>query len=583
VDVLVVNDAAGVARRLRRSRQPRNWIWIERWILVGMTALAFLPFLGRRDIVTSHEARVAQTARQMAAAGWPWNAKRLEIAATDVARVNGEVQTVARSDGSTWTVNPWLIPVLNGQVRLQKPPLPYWCAAVGFRVLGFSEGVARFPSALLGALATLIMYDLGRRLLGSLGGWCAALVWCSSYFMPDEFRKVMADPYLAFFTLTAIWCWVRLSRRANWGWMIGFYVSLALGGMSKGPAIFLHVIVALAAYQICFKRRFPGTLRQHLIGVGLLLVMALPWPIYLIRHVPNAIELWRYELDNSEKARPLLFYVPGLFQIALPWTPVFIIGCLHVLSRDGRRRAGGRFALLWFLAIVVFFSLKSVKKNAYLLPVMPAQTLLIAQGLVFLLRAVKRAGMIGPYPIFLTAQRVIALAFAPVTVFLAWKFGAGSGLVALAFSALAVMCVLLADNQKMLSRQRVWVLGVAGGYVLVILAFFNFYKAPMDNLGSARQVAEELTPMLRRGDVTLRTELLPEEASIYLPLDLRYDAPASRVLVIVDDRQNQSLEQMGQLPKTLDGDAVRKVQRVEMKSAPGAKARWKVFELDVDR
>jgi 4-amino-4-deoxy-L-arabinose transferase-like glycosyltransferase len=574
---------ADPAVALRRWRERRRWVLLERWMLVGLAALAFLPFLGNRDIVSSHEARVAQTARQMAASGWPWDAKPLQIAATEVKPVNGVMTTVARTNLPPWHVNPWLIPVLNGQARLQKPPLPYWCVALGFKLFGFSEGVARFPSALMGALATLVMYDLGRRLLGNLGGWCAALVWCSSYFVIDEFRKVMADPYLAFLTLTAIWCWVRLSRYPRWGWVIGFYVSLALGGLSKGPAIFLHVIVAVAAYQICFRRRFPGAFYQHLVGVLLLLVIALPWPMYLFRHVPDALGLWRYELDNLEKARPWFYYLPGVFQISLPWTAVWVIGCLGAWFVSKRMRARGRFALEWFAVILIFFTMKAVKKNAYLLPMMPAQSLLIAQGLLFLLMAVRRVGMIGPYPIFLMVQRVIALGFAPAVIVLAWKFGWEARIVVAILAVAAVACVLWADDVKMRSRQRAWMLGVAGAYTLLIVAFFNFYRTPVDNLGTAKYVAGELTPMLRQADVTLSLDYLPEEVSVYLPLDLRYDARSSRVLVVVDDRDQRPVEQMGQIPKTVDGNPVASVRRLPMKTAPGERARWKVFELRVNR
>src|SRR5947207_12011272 len=102
-----------------------------------------------------------------------------------------------------------MVPVLNGEIRLQKPPLPYWCSAILFRLFGieWSEALARFIPALLGALATFFVADLARLLLGRRFAFPAALVWVSSYFIPDEFRKAMADPYLTFFALLAIWGW----------------------------------------------------------------------------------------------------------------------------------------------------------------------------------------------------------------------------------------------------------------------------------------------------------------------------------------------------------------------------------------
>src|SRR5437762_5799931 len=94
-----------------------------RILLVVMSATVFLSMLGRRDIVTSHEARVAQTARLMAASGWPWDAQLVRVPIVDLIDTPaGKRLSPVRGEASK-LVNPWLIPVINGQIRLQKPPL----------------------------------------------------------------------------------------------------------------------------------------------------------------------------------------------------------------------------------------------------------------------------------------------------------------------------------------------------------------------------------------------------------------------------------------------------------------------------
>ena len=64
---------------------------------------------------------------------------------------------------------------------------------------------------MIGALATLLIWDLANMLLGRRAGWIAAGVWLSTHFIVDEFRKSMADPYLAFFTLLSVWAWVAVA------------------------------------------------------------------------------------------------------------------------------------------------------------------------------------------------------------------------------------------------------------------------------------------------------------------------------------------------------------------------------------
>src|SRR5690349_20119425 len=47
--------------------------------LLALALLVILPMVGARDVVTSHEARVLQTARQLAAVGWPWAAQPVAV------------------------------------------------------------------------------------------------------------------------------------------------------------------------------------------------------------------------------------------------------------------------------------------------------------------------------------------------------------------------------------------------------------------------------------------------------------------------------------------------------------------------
>jgi hypothetical protein len=89
--------------------------------------------------------------------------------------------------------------------------------------------------------------------------------------------------------------------------------------------------------------------------------------------------------------------------------------------------------------------------------------------------------------------------------------------------------------------------------------------------------------MLLQREMTLRLTDLPEEASLYLPLGIVYDPTAPRVLVMVDDRHQKARPELSEFPENLDGDPVVAVKRVELHTAPGAQARWKVFELSVSR
>lgn len=69
--------------------------------------------LGVASVSRTQEARVLETAREMFGGG----------------------------------MHNWMIPKVNGHIRLQKPPLAYWLTAWCYKALGVSEGVGRIPAA----------------------------------------------------------------------------------------------------------------------------------------------------------------------------------------------------------------------------------------------------------------------------------------------------------------------------------------------------------------------------------------------------------------------------------------------------
>ncbi len=583
-------------------------------LLLAAALMLFLPMLGARDIVTSHEARVGQVARQMAASGWPWRAVKVNVPPVTLSRDNAVLRLVPAAGEGDLPVNPWLVPVLSGQIRLQKPPLPYWFAAASFRLFGGGEGVARLVPALLGALATILIFDLARMLRGNVAGWIAAAVWLSSYFIFDEFRKAMADPYLAFFTLLCVWAWVSttqanhderpLPRADNFPpalLLILFYASLGLGALGKGPVVLVHVAIALTAYHLCYQSRLPRSWIGHLLGVAIFLLIAVPWYAYVYRAVPHALDLWRYEsigelTENVENARPWYFYLPNLLQIALPWTPLLLLGLLVPFfggrGADGDQYAFDRrplFPVIWYLLTVLFFSFVHLKKNAYLLPMMPAQTLIITQAAVEVISALRRKSTwTRPAGVLAAAQGLIGIGFSIVLVVLLIRarrvgpveLGCAGGAIGLA----TFPFIALTGGQPLR-----WIGLQAAAYALLITCFFNFHVAPKENERSARPACRVVERELKLPDRTLLTSRLPEEAAFYLPLDVHYDRGASRVLVVFDDRhamkqRRNSATTAATFPPLNDwlpDHAILAIERLPVASLQDD-PRWQVYELIVD-
>jgi 4-amino-4-deoxy-L-arabinose transferase-like glycosyltransferase len=562
----------------------------RRLTLLAVSLLAFIAWLGKRDIATSHEARVGQTARVMAASGWPWDARPAEAAAIGVRPDAKGTYAVPRFDVPPLRVNPWLIPVLNGQIRLQKPPLPNWCASTLYRLTGgSSEFATRFVPAAMGAVLTFVIADLAGLILGRATTLIAGLAWAGTLTVVLQFREATADPYLAFFTTMAVWAWVRAGMpgqsRHRFTLIALFYASIGLGVLSKGPFIFLHVGLALAAYAWTVRRRPRAGVAAHLAGVALMLAIALPWPAYVLTHVENVADLWRMETTRGDGDRGIGYILAHVwefparsFELALPWIPFWLAGILAATPRRGARRTSRArryaFPLVWYLATFAVFSFSPEKKSAYVLPVMPAQAMLVAIGLLAAGRLFKPSMARG----LVVTQALIAAGFAVGAAVTIWRLDRGAT-VAIGVATILTL-VMLATGVRRAFAWRVnrWFVPLGAGVVLASVAFAGLARAAQDNVRSAEEFAE------LAGDRLLppANVLLPHlsaEASFYLPLGMRYDPAGTEVYDVVEPPQRKRFDASAFKPDLPHGAAV----SAEIVQLPGEppNARWRLVRIHV--
>jgi 4-amino-4-deoxy-L-arabinose transferase-like glycosyltransferase len=584
--VLFAYRAWRVYARRRLSRTT-----YRRLTLLAVSLLAFLAWLGKRDVATSHEARVGQTARLMAASGWPWDAQPADAAAMGV-RPDSEGQyAVPRFDIPPLRVNPWLIPVLNGQVRLQKPPLPNWCAAALYRLTGHpTEFATRLVPALMGAIATFLVADLAGMILGRTASLIAGLVWAGTLTVVVQFRETTADPYLAFFTTLAVWAWLRASTpgssRRRFGLTLLFYASLGLGVLSKGPFIFLHVGVALAAFAWSVRRRPRAGPAAHIAGIVVMLAIALPWPLYVLTHVENVTALWKMETTRGEGGRSIDYILSHLwelparsFELALPWVPFWLVGIVASLPRKGRGLGRARrlaFPLLWYGATIAVFSFSPEKKSAYLLPVMPAQAMLVTIGLLAARRLFKPSAERG----LVVAQALIAAGFAVGAVVSIAHIDRGAMVAAAVVMGIGLAMLAAGAARALRWRVNRWFKPLGAGVVLTSVVIGVLARAAEDNARSAKPFARYAGEQLLLPPANVLVPRLSAEASFYLPLGMRYDPAGPEVYDLVEPPRGKKFDVSRYKPDLPHG----KLVSAEVVPVPGEppNAHWRLVRIHVE-
>lgn len=281
----------------------------------------------------------------------------------------------------------YLTPRLNGSVYFEKPPLLYWLNAGSMKLFGETPFAARLPTRLATVgTALLLIVCLTSSAAPSAGLW-AALVFLSAPLSFALGRINLTDGVLtfsltwAFFALRAYLQRTERGRR-TWPVEIALGTGVALAVLSKGLiGIVFPGMVFVSWVAIHGKWRLIPKLLFSWAPVVCLAVAA-PW--FLMVENVNPGFSWfffihehflRYTTDVSERPGPVYYFVVTFLLGFLPWLFLFVKASRPFLTfkrKAWRARPDESFFLIWFLSILVFFSLSHSKLIPYILPAFPA-------------------------------------------------------------------------------------------------------------------------------------------------------------------------------------------------------------------
>jgi 4-amino-4-deoxy-L-arabinose transferase-like glycosyltransferase len=319
------------------------------------------------------------------------------------------------------------------------------------------------------------------------------------------------------------------------------------------------------------------------------------------------MDVWKYESvgelsDNTENARQWWFYLPQLLYVSMPWTPLWVVGCVLPFSvranrSKARSEASARitplfFPLIWWGATVVFFSFLNQKKNAYLLPALPAQAMMIGQALAALLGWVRETKFKGGAGAMVAAQAAIGVGFA-IGLGVLIARGSGRTSAGITIAAVGLPVALIPLLMMLLRRPQAWLVTQAMAYTVLMTLGWRHFIIPSDDSRSARPVGRQIVQLCKDPQYTVLVSRLPEEVAVYLPIEMQYGF-GPKVLIVVDDAhgahdravsgKNLSISEprvesfQGIVP---DGKVVG-VRRIPVQNVP-PDYRWKVYELTVER
>jgi 4-amino-4-deoxy-L-arabinose transferase-like glycosyltransferase len=291
----------------------------------------------------------------------------------------------------------WLIPHDAYGYTDRKPPLFYWLSVLVSKSTGgtVDEVRARAVSVVAGAALAVSVLAWTVANVGATEGWLAFLFLLGTYGFASRATEALTDMLLTFLLFAAYSAIFPMlgeptaeSRRK-----IFVGVMLGLGILTKGPVAIVLCALAVSIFLLIERRNPIALLRNRwpwqvvAIAIAIGAVWYVPaalvggHKIVRIIFAENFGHFMPAKLGGTgESYRPFYYIAARLLGGAFPMTLLILPAALAFytdeISTDKRRPM--IYQISMSLAVLIFFSIASVKRDDYILPALPGIAILCA-------------------------------------------------------------------------------------------------------------------------------------------------------------------------------------------------------------
>jgi len=289
--------------------------------------------------------------------------------------------------GTMFATGDWLLPRLNGELYLTKPPLLYWLGTASAYLFGGpNEWAVRLPAALAATSVSVVAY---RYTLRQFGAWPALftvqlLIANTGFTMFARRAEIeMLLTALCFFALLAALNFTRGNGERKWLWLSYFLLGAAV--LAKGPLALLFVTLPLLIDAFCHRQPRQWQALRDPVGWGIFFVVGASW--YAAVTWQMGLEIWQATIQkdilnkvHGSAGEPVFSYFLWLMTDFFPASLLLFVAPLATWRR-WKNQHDSMALLLAVLTPLLIFTAFSDKHAKYLLPAYPLIAILLGKRL----------------------------------------------------------------------------------------------------------------------------------------------------------------------------------------------------------
>src|SRR5215472_14926049 len=286
------------------------------------------------------------------------------------------------------TTGNYFSPTINGHVYYDKPLGSYWLILWSTWLTGtLNEAAARFPCAVAGLLAVVLMMLLAGRLYDRRTALFSGIVLATSFSFVFFSRHASADVETLTGELAALLLFLHHEQHQDGWWVIALWVVMAITSLTKGLLGFVLPIMTIGVYRLLatgwtdlFHYLLTGTIGARIrwvidrnrwlfnwksvfaIALGAAIYYA---PFSVSHHAEGSAKglrmVWRENVVRFfrpfDHRGTIYLYLYVIFALMAPWSIFLPAGLVEI----HRRRAvsdepakSDRFTLVYFWVTFVF-------------------------------------------------------------------------------------------------------------------------------------------------------------------------------------------------------------------------------------